>query len=76
MRLAKKMKAQDSHEFYKFALIAKSFETLSWYAARSSERRNKVEFMQQIRNEKALALSLEGLRMNRNRSLVVTHKFQ
>lgn len=61
-RIQKRVRVQTSHDFYKFSLESKSFETLKWYKDTKIEERNKIEFIKSIKHPRLLAASLQGLK--------------
>jgi hypothetical protein len=65
---------QNSHDFYKFGLVSKAFETVKWFCERESERYNKKEFVQALKKDRVVASALQALRDNRTRMRWLRHK--
>ena len=50
----KKVKAQVAYSYYRFSLLSKALETYKWFIERKQDRRNKVDFLNSISNERIM----------------------
>lgn len=57
----KRARYQRGHDFYRFSLEQRAFETLRWYFEVQSERRNKVEFLKALRHDRVKTKVIEIL---------------